>query len=124
MINKSLFLVLILFIFTSCSKHPGPGGKANVNVHVVNGNANVPEVIVYVNFGGTSFPGESATGNTSINADQKGLAVFEDLHMGDYYFFVNHLIHDTVRSGGAHVIIENRKGEQHIVIDLDQENPF
>ena len=124
MINKSLIQIFFLFVFISCSKQPGPGGKANVNIHVINGNTNVPETTVYVDYGGNSFPGETATGDASINADQKGLAVFEDLKRGDYYFFVNHLINDTIRSGGAHTIIESRKGEQHIVIDLSEEDPF
>ena len=124
MLHNSLFFLSILFTITSCSKQPGPGGKANINVHVINGNTNVPESSVYVNYGGNSFHGESSTGDASIIADQKGLAVFEDLKRGDYYFFVNHVIDDTIRSGGAHAVIESRKGEQHFVIDLSEEDPF
>ena len=124
MLQRTLLSLSFLFTLFACSKQPGPGGKANVNVHVINGNTNVPESTVFVNYGGTSFPGENATGNANIIADQKGLAVFEDLKRGDYYFFVNHMINDTIYSGGARAVIESRKGEQHIVIDLSEEDPF
>ena len=124
MLPKFLFFLSVLFISNACTKQPGPGGKANVNVHVINGNTNVPESTVYVNFGGTSFPGENATGDANLIADQKGLAVFEDFNRGNYYFFVNHMINDTIYSGGASAVIESRKGEQHIVIDLSEEDPF
>ncbi len=122
-----LFFIITIFIttlFVSCTKHAGTGGKAIINVHIINGNTNVPNADVYVNYNGNSFPGINATGDASLLADQKGLALFEDLKRGSYYFFVNTLINDTIRSGGAHVLIESRKGEQHIVIDLDEEDPF
>ena len=69
MLQKTLLFLSILFTIFACSKQPGPGGKANVNVHVINGNTNVPESTVYVNYGGTSFPGESATGDANLIAD-------------------------------------------------------
>ena len=126
--KKQFPLFFILTIFTiailSCTKRAGMGGKGIINVHVINGNTNVPNTDIYVTYNGNSFPGINATGDASLLADQKGLAIFEDLKRGSYYFFVNTLINDTIHSGGAQATIESRKGEQHIVIDLDEEDPF
>ncbi len=118
----TLILIINLFLF-SCKK-AGLGGKATIHVHVINGNINMPYVDVNVNFNETGYPGFFAVGDLVQAADNKGLAVFNNLKRGSYYFFVNAIIIDTLYPGGAQVDVENKKGEQHIVIDLAEDFPL
>ena len=129
--HKTLLLIAtcFCFIFLSCSKQPGLGGKASVNIHVIksidqNSSLSLTNTTVHVNYGGTSFLGVNAIGNDTKNTNESGVVVFENLKRGNYYFFVNTLVNDTLISGGHFTTIESKRGEQHIVIDLGQEDPF
>ena len=122
--KRFLLLFILSFLFFSCKKKSGLGGKATVHVHVINGSSNVSFINVHVNFNSTSYPGATATGDHIITTDQKGLADFNDLKRGSYYFFVNEIIQDTLYPGGKQVDIESKKGEQHIVIDISEKNPM
>ena len=125
----SIPLILLCLLFLSCSKTAGIGGKAKINVHVIksidNGNAlNLPQTQVSVLYSGQLFPGATSQGDDTMQTNDDGLAIFENLKRGDYYFFVNTTINDTLVSGGHFTTIESRKGETHIVIDLGEEDPF
>lgn len=127
--HLSITAILICAFFISCSKTPGIGGKAKINVHVIksinNENAlNLPNTTVMVLYNGTSFPGINALGDDSKQTNDDGLAIFDDLKRGNYYFFVNTSISDSLFSGGHFTTIESRKGEVHIVIDLGEEDPY
>ena len=126
---KTLLICLIGVLFFSCSKKAGPRGKATVHVHLIrslNNNyaMNLPNTNIMVNYGSVSFPGTNTNGDNSILTNENGLAEFNNLKRGDYYFFVNTTINDSLFSGGHHTTIESRKGEQHIVIDIGEENPY
>ena len=121
--------MLFLFSFLSCSKTAGLNGKATVHVHLMHTNnnnygMNLSGTNVMVNYNSNSHPGLSSDGDNNIYTDENGLAEFKNLKRGDYYFFVNTIINDTLFSAGEHLTIQSRKGEQHIVIDIGEENPF
>jgi hypothetical protein len=125
----SIAAIIICCCFISCSKSPGIGGKAKINVHVIksidNDNAlNLPNTAVMVLYNGKSFPGINAHGDDSTQTNDDGLAIFEDLKRGDYYFFVNTTISDSLFSGGHFTTVESRKGEVHVVIDLGEQDPY
>lgn len=118
-------LVIILLIFTSCQKTPGPGGKAIINVHVIDGNSNIPYTEIKIKYGANAYPGENATYDASITGDQYGKNQFTGLNRGDYYLYTSYT--DTsgiLHEGGAYVKINNKPGEQHIVIDMGEDDPF
>lgn len=121
-----LFPVILIALFvTSCQKTPGPGGKAIINVHVIDGNSNIPYTEVKIKYGADVYPGENATYDASITGDQYGKGKFDGLNRGDYYLYTSYT--DTtgnLREGGAYVKINNKPGEQHIVIDMGEVDPF
>jgi hypothetical protein len=121
----SLSVLIIVLIISSCQKTPGPGGKAIINVHVIDGNSNIPFTEVKIKYGSNVYPGENATYDASITGDQYGKGKFEGLNRGDYYLYTSYT--DTtgnLREGGAYVKINNKPGEQHIVIDMGEDDPF
>ncbi len=126
---KSTLLILSLFISTAivsgCSKYKaGTGGKAQITVKVINGNVNVPNIDVQVMYNATAFPGSSANyGNTAI-ADNTGDAIFDNLKRGNYYFYCTFVADSTVKEAGAFINIGSKFGEQHVVIDFNEEDPF
>ena len=127
--HKGFLLVCIGIFIVSCSKTAGPNGKATVHVHLIqtlNNNfaMNLANTNVMVNYNSSSFPGNTASGDNNVQTNENGLAEFNNLKRGDYYFFVISSINDTLFSGGQHICIESRKGEQHIVIDIGEENPY
>ena len=126
---KSTLLILNIFIFTavfsSCRKYSaGTGGKAQITVKVINGNVNIPNADVQVMYNETSFPGTTASYGNTITADNTGDAVFEDLKRGDYYFYSSFLVDTTLKEAGAFVNIASKFGEQHVVIDFNEDDPF
>ena len=126
---KPTLLILSLFICTSlvssCSKYKaGAGGKAQITVKVINGNANVPDIDVHVMYNATAFPGTSANYGNTVIADNTGDAIFDKLKRGNYYFYCNFLIDSTLKEAGAFINIASKFGEQHVVIDFAEEDPF
>jgi hypothetical protein len=124
---RTLLLTLAVFLlaFTSCQKTPGTGGKAIINVHVVDGTVNVPYTDIKIKYGANSYPGATATYDNTIVGDYTGKNSFKDLKRGDYYIYTSYL--DTagaLREGGAYVKINNKPGEQHIVVDMGEDDPF
>ena len=126
---KSNLLILALFISTvlvsSCKKYnAGTGGKAQITVKVINGNVNIPDIDVQVMYKANAFPGTSATYSNTVIADNTGNAVFDNLKRGNYYFYCNFLIDSTLKEAGAFINIASKFGEQHVVIDFAEEDPF
>lgn len=126
---KSTFLICALFalstLISSCSKYDaGTGGKAKITVKVINGNVNVPDVSVQVMYKARTFPGTDATYSSTATADNTGDAIFDNLKRGDYYFYCSVVINDTLREAGAFMNIASKFGEQHAVIDFNEEDPF
>lgn len=123
---KNILIVLLsVFILSSCEKAPGTGGKAMINVHIVDGNSNVGNTEIKIKYGASSYPGPTATYDDMLIGDYTGKNSFEGLKRGDYYIYSSYT--NTLgefREGGAYVKINNKPGEQHIVIDFDQEDPF
>ena len=126
---KSTLLILSLFICTvlvsSCSKYKaGTGGKAQITVKVINGNVNIPGADVQVMYKASSFPGTSANYNNTVTADNTGDAIFDNLKRGNYYFYCTFIADSSVKEAGAFINIASKFGEQHVVIDFDEEDPF
>ena len=126
---KSTSLILSLFICTvlvsSCSKYKaGTGGKAQITVKVINGNVNIPGADVQVMYKATSFPGTSANYSNTVTADNTGDAIFNNLKRGNYYFYCSFVADSTVKEAGAFINIASKFGEQHVVIDFNEEDPF
>ena len=126
---KSTLLILSIFICTafvsSCSKYKaGTGGKAQITVKVINGNVNIPGADVQVMYKATSFPGTNANYNNTVTADNTGDAIFDNLKRGNYYFYSTLFIGSTVKEAGAFINIASKFGEQHVVIDFNEEDPF
>ena len=126
---KSTLLLLSLFICTvlvsSCSKYKaGTGGKAQITVKVINGNVNIPGADVQVMYKATSFPGTSANYSNTVTADNTGDAIFNNLKRGNYYFYCSFVADSTVKEAGAFINIASKFGEQHVVIDFNEEDPF
>ncbi len=126
---KSTLLILSIFICTafvsSCSKYKaGTGGKAQITVKVINGNVNIPGADVQVMYKATSFPGTNANYNNTVTADNTGDAIFDNLKRGNYYFYSTLFIDSTVKEAGAFINIASKFGEQHVVIDFNEEDPF
>jgi hypothetical protein len=126
---KSTLLVLSLFICTvlvsNCSKYKaGTGGKAQITVKVINGNVNIPDADVQVMYKATAFPGSSANYSNTVAADNTGDAIFDNLKRGNYYFYCTLFIDSTVKEAGAFINVASKFGEQHVVIDFNQEDPF
>lgn len=128
MISRKLLFYSIsisLFLLASCTKTPGPGGKAIINVHVIDGISNIPNTEIKIKYGANSYPGIAATYDNTIIGDVNGKNSFEGLQRGDYYIYTSYL--DTsglLHEGGAYVKINNKPGEQHIVVDMGEEDPF
>ena len=126
---KSTLLILHIFIFTAfvsgCRKYSaGTGGKAQITVKIINGNVNIPNADVQVMYNATSFPGTTAVYGNTVAADNTGDAVFEDLKRGNYYFYCSFLADSILKEAGAFVNIASKFGEQHVVIDFNEEDPF
>ena len=126
---KSTLLILTIFIFTAivsgCRKYnAGTGGKAQITVKIINGNVNIPNADVHVMYNATSFPGTTAVYGNTVAADNTGDAVFEDLKRGNYYFYCSFLADSILKEAGAFVNVASKFGEQHIVIDFNEEDPF
>lgn len=128
-IMKSTLLILSLFIcavlVSSCSKYKaGAGGKAQITVKIINGNVNIPGADVHVMYNSTSFPGTTANYGKTVAADNTGDAIFDNLKRGNYYFYSAFIADSILKEAGAFVNIASKFGEQHIVIDFAEEDPF
>ena len=126
---KSTLLILSLFMCTalvsSCSKYKaGTGGKAKITVKVINGNVNIPDIDVQVMYKATAFPGTSATYSNTVIADNTGDAIFDNLKRGNYYFYCSFIADSSLKEAGAFINIASKFGEQHVVIDFAEEDPF
>ncbi len=126
---KSTILILNIFIFTtlisSCSKYSaGTGGKAQITVKVINGNVNIPGADVHVMYNATAFPGTTANYGNTVIADNTGDAIFDNLKRGNYYFYCSFVADSIVNEAGAFINIASKFGEQHVVIDFNEEDPF
>lgn len=125
---KKTFVYLLGFaiiLLASCQKTPGPGGKAIINVHVMDGNMNVAGTEIKIKYGANSYPGATATYDDVIIGDYAGKNKFTGLKRGDYYLYTSYTDNSGVlQEGGAYVKINNKTGEQHIVIDMGEEEPF
>ncbi len=119
---NGLFILLLLVPFISCEK-AGTGGKAQINITVQNNGSLVPFALVKVRYGANAFPGSNANYNNEIEADHTGLAVFENLRKGDYYFYATapDSLGTGILEGGEYFKIQNRIGETHVVIDLAED---
>lgn len=119
----ALTLITSVALF-SCVK-PGPGGAATINVHVIDDNANSPYSLVKIKYGGTGFPGAGASYDETDTCDHTGKNSFRNLKRGSYYVYAEWSDSaGTIKQGGAKVKIGNRIGEQHIVIDFSEADPF
>ena len=126
---KSTLLILSLFICTafvsSCSKYKaGTGGNAQITVKVINGNVNIPDIDVHVMYTATAFPGTTANYGNTVIADNTGDAIFDKLKRGNYYFYCTFVADSIVKEAGAFINIASKFGEQHVVIDFAEEDPF
>lgn len=126
---KSTLLILYIFICTafvsSCSKYKaGTGGKAQITVKVINGNMNVTDADVHVMYNATAFPGPTANYGNTVKADNTGDAIFDNLKRGNYYFYCSFVADSIVKEAGAFINIASKFGEQHVVIDFNEEDPF
>ena len=126
---KSTILILNIFIFTalisSCRKYnAGTGGKAQITVKVINGNVNIPGADVHVMYNATAFPGTTANYGNTVTADNTGDAIFDKLKRGNYYFYSTFMDDSIVKEAGAFINIASKFGEQHVVIDFNEEDPF
>ena len=126
---KSTLLILSLFICTalvsSCSKYKaGTGGKAQITVKVINGNVNIPDIDVHVMYNATAFPGTTANYGNTVIADNTGDAIFDNLKRGNYYFYCSFIADSSLKEAGAFINIASKFGEQHVVIDFNEEDPF
>ena len=126
---KSTLLILPLFICTvlvsSCRKYnAGTGGKAQITVKVINGNVNIPAIDVHVMYNATAFPGTTANYGNTVIADNSGDAIFDNLKRGNYYFYCSFVADSIVKEAGALINIASKFGEQHVVIDFAEEDPF
>lgn len=118
------FALVIVLLFSSCEKGAGPGGKAKINVTVMNGNMLVGGATVKLRYGGTAYSPNIPYDETQIS-DYTGDVTFDDLRRGDYYVYAT--IADTsgtTLEGGAHVLINNKPGETHVVVDFAEADPF
>lgn len=119
-----LFFTLVFFTFSSCEKGAGKGGKAKIHVTVINGNLNVAGANLKIKYGATNYSPNVSFDDTGIT-DTYGDFTFADLRRGDYYIYA--MVPDTTSApleGGAHVLINNKPGETHVVIDFSEEDPF
>ena len=126
---KSTLLILSLFMCTalvsSCSKYKaGTGGKAKITVKVINGNVNIPDIDVQVMYKATAFPGTTANYGNTVIADNTGDAIFDNLKRGNYYFYCSFIADSSLKEAGAFINIASKFGEQHVVIDFAEEDPF
>ncbi len=119
-----LIVAVIAFGLTSCVK-PGSGGKAQINVHVIYDNVNLPYNLVKIKYGANGLPQDGSYDEVDTS-DYAGRNSFYPLKRGDYYIYVEYApdTSNEVFIGGAHVKITNRRGEQHVVIDLAEEDPL
>lgn len=123
--KKIITLLAVVMFITSCQKTPGTGGKAIINVHVVDGNSNVGYTDIQIKYGASSYPGENATYDAKIVGDNNGKNKFTNLKRGDYYVYSSYTDSlGNIKEGGAYVKINNKPGEQHIVIDFGEADPF
>ena len=125
-----LLILTIPLLMWSCKKFDaGTGGKATIHVKVINGSQNVPEAPVKVIYNARQFPGSDANYDNEITADHTGLASFENLRRGDYYFYsyitsTDSAGNETLKEGGSYGRIASKYGELHLVIDFAETDPF
>ena len=126
---KYLIFLSILFvsnmILNSCTE-AGEGGKAIINVHVIVNEYQAPYAEVKIKYNATGFPGAGAGYNDIDTCDYAGKTSFRKLRRGNYYVYVTYQsdTSTTIMEGGATVKISNRIGEQHVVVDLSEADPF
>ncbi len=122
---KQILVLTLLFAgLTSCVK-PGSGGKAQINVHVIYDNVNLPYNLVKIKYGANGLPQDGSYDDVDTS-DYAGRNSFSPLRRGDYYIYVEYSPDTSNETyvGGAHVKITNRRGEQHVVIDLAEDDPL
>ena len=85
---------------------------------------NVADVDVQVMYKATAFPGTSASYSNTVIADNTGDAIFDNLKRGNYYFYCSFVADSIVKEAGAFINIASKFGEQHVVIDFNEEDPF
>lgn len=122
---RVLIIASVLAIgISACGKNRS-GGRAQINVHVIYDNKNVGYNIVRLKYGANGLPADGSYDETDT-CDHTGKTQFEKLRKGDYYVYLEYAPDTSNETfvGGAHVKIENGKGEQHVVIDLAEENPL
>jgi len=99
----ALFLVLSIALFTGCTPDPGPGGKATIKGKVTHHGLAIPNAVVYIKYGASEFPGESASSyDKSTNADQSGSYSFSGLNKGKYYLYgigFDTIVNQTLKGG-------------------------
>ncbi|HAA01112.1 MAG TPA: hypothetical protein DCD96_05645 [Flavobacteriales bacterium] len=123
-VKFSLLIICLLVVFSSCERVAGKGGKAAIHVTTVNGPLNTSGVSLRMKYGATSFPGENVPYDEDGFTDYAGDYTFNDLKRGDYYIYGKKITATDTLLGGAHVLINNKPGETHVVIDFAEEDPF
>jgi hypothetical protein len=121
---KSIFSIIILtsaIFFTSCKKDPGPGGNTTIATIVKHHGTVIPGATIYVKYGAKEFPGGSPTNyDASSIADNAGHTHFEDLNLGDYFFYAvgyDSTISEPV-TGGIHYEITKKDKNKHVDVNI------
>ena len=79
--------VILSATFSSCHKE-GIGGKSSVSGLVKHHSAPIPNCVVYIKYGTTSFPGTNvANYDEHVTADGNAHYQIKDLRRGDYYLY-------------------------------------
>lgn len=123
-VRPILISIILGALVLACSK-PGPGGANNINVYMLRdslGNL-CTNCDVYIKYGTTSFPGESADLYDDQGVtDMHGKYTFMSLHKGSYLFYgtgKDPVYNDTIK-GYIHFTIEsNIKNERDVTIHAD-----
>ncbi|MBX7093083.1 MAG: hypothetical protein K1X56_00055 [Flavobacteriales bacterium] len=121
-----LFLFIISVFVYSCEKGPGKGGKAKINVTCINGLSNMPYAQLKIKYGASSYPGQNVSYDENATCDYTGDYTFDNLKRGDYYVYAytTDSTGNVALEGGAHVLINNKPGETHVVVDFSEADPF
>lgn len=113
----------LIVVFTACGdKDPGFGGEASINGSVsrLDDNTEIPDAIVYVAFGQSTFPGTDVNlydYSTTVNGNT-GVYTVSGLNKGDYYLYAVGVDPNTQAQVTGDTLVSLTKPEQNRVMNI------
>ena len=122
--KNSAIYFLFLLLMIACKKN-GVGGEATVAAITKHHDRPIPFSTVYIKYGAEDFPGTDVSKyDASQKTDKEGHTHFENLLMGDYYFYgvgYDSVAQAEVKGGvGLQIKRSEKKEEFELVVPVTE----